>query len=373
MAASIPLSRPWLGPEETAAVAEVLASGWLVQGPKVAAFEAALAERLGVERACAVANGTAALQLALLAAGIGPGDRVATASYSFVATANAVRACGAEPVFVDIDPASGNLSPAELERCLAGEPIAAVVVVHQVGMPADLPALAALARAAGVPLIEDAACALGSQWRDGDGRWRPVGDPGGDFVCFSFHPRKLITCGEGGAVICRDPEADRLLRQLRDHGREDGRCLRPGFNQRMSDVHAAIALVQLGRLDDILADRRRAVDRYRAGLAGVPGLTLPVEPDGARTNWQSLIVMVDGDRDALVAGLAAEGIAAQPGIGCAHRAEPYLDSPAGALDASEDACDRGLTLPLYPQIAGADIDRVCDSLRRLVTSPAATP
>lgn len=364
----IPISRPHLGPEETAAVTEVLESGWLVQGPWVEAFEGALAARLGVERACAVANGTAALQLALMAAGIGAGDRVATVSYSFVATANAVRAAGAEPVFVDIDPASGNMSPAALERCLAGGPIAAAVVVHQIGVPADLAALVELTGAAGIPLIEDAACALGSQWRDLDGTWRPVGAPAGDFACFSFHPRKVITCGEGGAVICRDPAADRLLRQLRDHGREDGRCRRAGLNVRMSDVHAAIGLTQLRRLDDILADRRRAVARYRAGLDGVAGLTLPSEPDGTRCNWQSLIAMLEPGRDraAIIAGLGAAGIGAQPGIGCAHLAEPYRDSPAGPLAASEDASARGLTLPLYPHISGAEIDQVCAALGRLL-------
>ena len=366
--APIPLARPLLGREEEEAIAEVLRSGWLVQGPRVAALESALVAATGAPHACAVANGTAALELALRAVGVGPGDRVIAPTYSFVATANAIRAVGAEPVFADIDPATGNIAAADVEQRLADPPIAAIVAVHQVGMPADLSALCAVAERFSIPLIEDAACAIGSEWRDRAGAWHSIGGAGGTIATLSFHPRKLITCGEGGAVLCRDPQIDRLVRQLRDHGREAGRCLRAGFNQRMSDVHAAIAEVQLGRLDGIVAGRRRAVDRYRAGLGDIAGVRLPNEPAWARSNWQSLIAMVDPDRDrdGLIAGLAAAGISSQSGIGCAHLEAPYGGASRADLAASEDASRRGLTLPLYPEMADADIDRVCAELARLL-------
>ena len=401
---AIPISRPLLGAEEREAAAAVIDSGWLAQGPRVEAFEEAFAARVGASWAVAVASGTAALELALRVAGVEPGDVVITVSHSFIATANAIRACGAEPVFVDIDAASYDMSPAHLGRVIErdfadfagrlayrhleaiaaapsplarvrdpGGRLAAIVVAHQVGMPADLPAIAAVAAAAGVPLVEDAACAAGSQWRDPSGRWRAVGDPGdaaAGLAAFSFHPRKVITTGEGGMVTGNSAELGERLRRLRNHGARAlprGRVYtEAGFNQRMSDLEAAIGLVQLARLDDIVAARRRLVDRYRERLASVPGLSFPGQPEGARTNWQSLILQLDPDRDqsAAIAALAAAGIAAQPGIMCAHLEPPYAAAwgECRELGASERAHRCGLSVPLYPSMTESELDRVCAAL-----------
>ena len=273
----IPVMRPWLGAEEAAAAAEAVSSGWVAQGPRVAEFEEAFASAIGAGYAVAVSSCTAALHLALLAAGIGPGDEVVVPSLSFIATANAARYVGAVPVFADVDEATQNLTPATVEPCLTPR-TRAVILVDQAGVPADLDAMHDLCGPRGITVVEDAACAVGSVYRG-----RPVG-AGANLATFSFHPRKLLTTGEGGMLVTPDLDVAARLRRLREHGMDLSAAARHasrqpviehylelGFNFRMTDVQAAIGLVQLGKLDQLIARRRLLAQRYQQIAEGDPG------------------------------------------------------------------------------------------------------
>ncbi len=269
--------RPWLGPEEVEAVTAVLESGWIAQGPKVREFEAALAARVQTADGVAVSNATAGLHLSMHLLGLSPGDEVIVPSLSFIATANSVLQAGARPVFADVDEATQNLTAKTIEERLSSR-TAAVMVVDQAGVPADLGAIRELCDPLGIPIVEDAACGLGAT-RDG----LPVGSDV-DLAVFSFHPRKVITTGEGGMVVTARPEWATRLRQLREHGMNHSAFdrhastgpvletyLEPGFNYRMTDLQAAVGLVQLGRLDQMLAERRAGARRYHERLVRAPG------------------------------------------------------------------------------------------------------
>ena len=260
-------------------------------------------------------------------------------------------------------------------RRLDGQPrLAAVLVVHQVGLPADMTALLAITNAAGVPLVEDAACALGSRWKPSGGDWQPIGGPIGAAATFSFHPRKVITTGEGGMVTFASDEHLERARRLRNHGLtldDDGarRYLEAGFNLRMSDVAAAIGTVQLGRLDGIVSARRELAANYRELFENArlgDAVLMPVEPQWAQTNWQTLIVGLSGKvkktSDDLIEALGQRGIATQPGIMCAHLEPAYRDRWQAPLTESERARERGLTLPLFPQMTHEQIERVVAGL-----------
>jgi dTDP-4-amino-4,6-dideoxygalactose transaminase len=367
----LPIARPLFGAEEEAAVARVLRSGWVMQGPEVEAFERELAAFCDAPFACAVSSGTAALELALRAAGVQPGDEVVTVSHSFIATANAIRLCGATPVFVDIERDTLNLDARLLDAAI-GPRTRAVLLVHQLGMPADLPAVVAFCEQRGLALVEDAACALGSE-HEVKGAWERIGRPRGAMACFSFHPRKLVTTGEGGMVTTRDAALDTRVRRLRQHGADPrGHFLETAPNFRLTDLQAAVGRVQLQRLPAQLAERRAQVERYRRGLAALP-VDFPVEPAGRLSNWQTLCVSVQPrlgrpDAQAVVDALAAEGIGARRGVQNAHEQPAYADPSshrvAGSLVESERAARHGLCLPLFPGLAGADIDRVVASLGR---------
>ena len=365
----IPLTRPWLGDEEREAVLRPLAAGWLMQGAEVAAFEAELAAFVGARHACVVSSGTAALELALAAVGVHPGDEVITASHSFVATANSVRFVGAVPVFVDVEPATLNLDPRGLLAALTPR-TRAILVAHQLGLPADLSAILGFARQRGLPVVEDAACAIGSEIDLGEGFQR-IGRPHGDVACFSFHPRKLVTTGDGGMVATASAEWDAGFRRGRSHG---GMGQDLGRNFRMTDLQAAVGRVQLGRLPALLARRREQVARYRERLAA--HLAFPTPPPWTRPNWQSLCVRVPDPRK-IATTLEARGIATRPGIACAHRLPVYQKEPfrvPGSLLESERAEDESLMLPLYHDLTDADIDRVTTALlSALPPSPGPTP
>ncbi len=366
----IPITRPWFGPEERRALEHPLETGWVAQGPEVKAFEQEFAEVVAAPHACAVSNGTTALQLALLAANVGPGDEVVTVSHTFIATANAIRQCGATPIFVDIDPDTLNMDPMALDMALTPA-TKAVLVPHQLGMPADLGEIIPTAERMGIPVIEDAACALGSGLR-WDRTWEPVGRPRGLMACFSFHPRKVITTGEGGMITTRRAELDKRLRILRDQGRDakEG-FVAVGWNARMTDLQAAMGRAQLRRLSDIVTKRRALADLYKGLLADIPGITPPEEPLDVRSNWQSYAVRVAPtlDRDGLVAHLNDAGIGAQGGVMNVHEEAPYRDlETPHPLDLSEAARAGCMLLPLFPQMTEAEAREVIEVLADGVSS-----
>jgi dTDP-4-amino-4,6-dideoxygalactose transaminase len=378
----IPIARPVLGEREAAAARRAILSGWVTQGPEVAAFERELAAAVGAPHAVAVSSCTTALHLALVAAGVGPGDEVVTVSHSFIATANAIRYCGALPVFVDVELDTFNIDPALVDAAITPR-TKALLVVHQLGMPCDLASLVAIARRRGVPLIEDAACAIGSEIR-WQGEWQRIGRPHGDMACFSFHPRKLLSTGDGGMIVTASPDTDARLRLLRQHGMSVPDTVRHtsarvvfeeypvvGFNYRLTDIQAAIGREQLGRLDGLVARRRELAARYAAALAGVPGIVAPREPEWARTNWQTYAVRLEtADQRQVMQRMLDEGVATRRGVMNAHRERSYPEGTwraAGPLTRGERAQDTSVALPLYHDMTVEDQDRVIAALTRAVS------
>jgi perosamine synthetase len=374
---AVPFARPELGEEEAAAAAEAILSGWVTQGPRVAAFEEQFAQSVGAPHACAVSNCTAALHLALHALGVGPGDEVVTVSHSFVATANAIVYCGARPVFVDIDPRTFNIDPALIEAAITPW-TKAIMPVHQMGLPCDMAAVLAVANWHGLPVVEDAACAIGSELRVDD-RWEKIGRPHGTVACFSFHPRKVVTTGDGGMLTTRDPALDAKFRLLRQHAMSVPDTARHaaksvifeeypevGFNYRMTDIQAAVGAIQLRRLPGILARRVELAERYTRALADIPGLVPPHVPDYARTNYQSYAVRVRSEfpltRDRLMQTLLDRGIGTRRGIMNAHQEAAYAAGGPYHLPASEAARDTAVLLPLFHSMTDADQDYVIEQL-----------
>jgi dTDP-4-amino-4,6-dideoxygalactose transaminase len=365
---TIPVMRPWLGEEEAQAAAAAVASGWVAQGPRVARFEAEFAEALGAGHAVAVSSCTTALHLALIVAGIGPGDEVVAPSLSFIATMNAARYVGAVPIFADVDAVTLNLVPDTIAPRLTGR-TRAVIVPDQAGVPADLDAIRALCEPRGIAVIEDAACAAGAVYRG-----RPAGATA-SLATFSFHPRKLLTTGEGGMVVTPDADAAVRLRRLREHGMNVGaaerhasqqpvieRYLEVGYNYRMTDVQAAIGLVQLAKLGRQIERRRELAARYQRLLAGIPGLVTIRDPAYGTTNYQSFWVMLPDSfpvsRDDLMRMLADAGVSARRGIMAAHLEPAYAGVPCPPLPVTERVTAGSLILPLFHELTEEEQDLV---------------
>jgi perosamine synthetase len=350
--ALVRLARPDVGVEELAEVAAVLESGQLTMGPKVAELEAELARACAVEHAVAVSSGTAALHLAALALGIGPGDEVIVPAYTFPATANVVALAGATPVLVDVDPETFNLDPAKVELTPRTK---AIVPVHLFGRPARLEELP------DVTLLEDAAGALGAQRRG-----RPCGGLGAA-GCLSFHPRKIVTTGEGGAVTTNDAGLAERVRSYRHHGwsPSDRYDDMPGgaFNYRLADILCAIGIPQVRRLEELLAARERIAAGYVERLRDLP-VKLPAADEGDRHGWQAYVIQLD-DRDQVMERLRAAGIQCQIGTYALHRLSAYRDQ--GAFPGADACFERALALPLHSRLTDGDLDRVAQALDKVVS------
>jgi dTDP-4-amino-4,6-dideoxygalactose transaminase len=369
----INVMKPWLGSEEIAAVSSAIASGWVAQGPRVAEFEAKFAAMVGADHAVATSSCTTALHLALIVAGVGPGDDVIVPSFSFIASTNAVLYVGANPVFADVDPVTGNLTRDTVHAVLTPH-TTAVVLVHQAGIPAEAGAMRALCEPRGIVVIEDAACAAGSTLHG-----RQVAGSAA-IAAWSFHPRKLITTGEGGMLTTGNPEWASRARRLREHAMSVSAAerhlsafspaeeyLELGFNYRMTDLQAAIGIVQLDRLPEIIRRRRELASRYQSAFADVRGIRTVTDPWDAEANFQAFWIEVRPpyplDREALLAHLATHGISARRGIMAAHRQPAYKGHPTAPLPVTDRLTDNTLILPIYHQMTWDDQDRVIEAIR----------
>ena len=387
----LPYGKQSINDDDIAAVVDVLRGDWLTTGPAVDAFETAFAQAAGAPYAIACANGTAALHLALLALGVGPGDRVVVPSITFVATANTVRHVGAEVIFADVDPDTGLMTPSTLKEALsrAPGPVRAVMPVHLAGQPADMDGIAEIAADVGAELVEDACHALGST----DDRGGLVGACStSSAAAFSLHPVKTIAAGEGGVVTTRDLRVASQLRQLRNHGmvRErfsnesaahaaDGQANpwyyempAPGFNYRLTDIQAALATSQLNRLGDFVRRRQELVSLYDKALSSLAPVLRPTTRVPGRPGWHLYAVLIDFeaiglDRAQLMAGLRARKIGSQVHYIPVHKQPYYADRyDTPELPGAKDWYRRTLSLPLFPSMADQDINRVAEALRQVI-------
>ena len=376
----IPVAKPDLGDEEVALVTETIRSGWITQGPRVAEFERAFATYTEAAHAVAVSSCTTALHLALKVLGVGHGDEVIAPSHTFIATTNAIRYCGARPVFVDIDPVSLNIDPRLISAAVTPR-TKAIMVVHQVGRPADLEAISTMARQHGIPLLEDAACAIGSEYlgrKIGNNHYSPL-------ICFSFHPRKIVSTGDGGMITTDNADWAARLRRLRQHGMSvndlqrhqsativSEEYLELGYNYRLTDLQAAMGLAQLRRLPQMVVRRRELAANYDRALAGLPQLELFRQPAGSLWNHQTYLVRLKdatpARRDEVMQRMLHEGIATRRGIMSIHRETCYVSAyGVQQLPESERASDQCLCLPLYTQLTEVEQNHVVEQLRRALT------
>jgi perosamine synthetase len=377
---NIPIARPYFGLEEEAAALEVIRSGWVSQGPQVAEFERCFAQYVGAAHAVAVSSCTTALHLALLAAGVKPDDEVLCPSLSFIATANAIAYAGATPVFVDVDPFSYNMDPACIERAITARS-RAILVVHQIGLPSAIDEICALAAAHGLAVVEDAACAIGAEYKGAR-----IGQPHTSMACFSFHPRKILTTGEGGMITTADENVAIRLRKLRQHAMTVSDLARHrstqivqesydelGFNYRMTDLQAAIGTVQLKRLEEMLARRRALAERYTEFLSRFDWMIVPTVPPECRHNYQSYMVRLKDNapvsRDQLMQELLDRGIATRRGIMAIHREAPYRAAQwEERLPQTNRITDSTVIFPLFHSMTDEEQDYVTANVEMIARS-----
>jgi dTDP-4-amino-4,6-dideoxygalactose transaminase len=377
---SIPVARPSIGTDEETAVLGALRSGWVSQGPRVAEFEARFAEYVGASSAVAVSSCTTALHLALLAVGVKPGDEVLCPSLSFIATANAIVYAGARPAFVDVDDSTYNIDPNRIEEAVTAR-TKAILLVHQVGLPAALAEILDIARRRGLIVVEDAACAIGAEYHG-----ESIGLPHAAIACFSFHPRKVLTTGEGGMITTSDEKMASRIRRLRQHGMTVSDLARHGshrvmiesydevgFNYRMTDMQAALGIVQLRRLDEMLAKRRILARRYSERLASLSWVVPPQEPMGCRHSFQSYMVRLTSDaplsRDQLMQELLDRGVSTRRGIMAIHREAPYRGHWDKLLPNTNAVADTTIVLPLFHEMSEDDQDYVIECIEQVSRAP----
>ncbi len=372
----IPITKPDLGEEEKRIVSQVIDSGWVSQGPKVTEFEEIVASYVGARYAVATTSCTSALHAALSVTGIGPGDDVILPSLSFIATANSVLYCGAKPVFVDVDPETCNVDAKKIEEAITKK-TKAIMPVHQMGLPVDLDPIKAIAKKNKLLVIEDAACAIGSEYHD-----TKIGGHD-NIACFSFHPRKIITTGEGGMITTDDRTISERLKRFRHHGMSVSDIERHmantvvietypelGYNYRMTDMQAAIGIEQMKKLPSILEARKQKARIYDSELGIIPHIRIPKVPPYARHNYQSYwIELLDSapvDRNTLMARLIEKGIATRRGIMAIHREPCYREYAAAHLPNTDRITDKTLLLPLYPRLSDKEQNFIIDSLNEIL-------
>ena len=372
----IPIAKPYLTNAEADEASRVVLSGWVAQGPKVKEFEEKFAEYTGARYAVAISNCTAALHLSMIVSEIGAGDEVICPSMSYIATANSIRYTGATPVFAEVDPVNFNLDPEDAESKITSR-TKAIMIAHQIGMPADIDAFKEICARHNIKLIEDAACASGSSYKG-----KKIGSHS-ELVCFSFHPRKVITTGEGGMITTSNEKLRDRLKLLRQHAMASSSIDRHntssalsedhvelGYNYRMTDIQAAVGIVQLSRLDEIVMERRNIAANFIRNLSDIKWLMMPEEKEGFFTNYQSFAVRVHNDspvsRDELMLRLGEKGISTRRGVMTAHRETAYKDLFSKlSLPVSENASDNSLMLPIFVPMSKDDIGKIIEEVRNI--------
>jgi len=371
----IPLAKPYLSTEEAQAAYDTVLTNWVTQGPRVQEFEEKFAAYVGSKYAVALSNCTTALHLAMIMAGVKEGDEVICPSMSYIATANSIMYVGAKPVFAEVNPETFNIDAAHAESLVTPK-TKAILIVHQIGLPADIDAFKSICDKHNLVLIEDAACAAGSAYKD-----KKIGSHS-DLVCFSFHPRKVITTGDGGMITTNNEAYYNRLKLLRQHGMSVNDRVRHnsdkvifedhvevGYNYRMTDIQAAVGIHQLARLDWIIEERRKIAHYYLIALADIPFIRLPQEPEGYFTNWQSFSIYLKENspikRNDLMQQLLDMGIASRRGVMTTHRESAYKEFAKGLnLPISEDAADNSIVIPLFVPMKREEIDGVITGLKK---------
>lgn len=373
----IPIAKPYLTKKEAKAAYDTILTGWITQGPRVAEFEQKFAAYTNAKYAVAVSNCTTALHLAMIVSGVAQGDEVICPSMSYIATANAIKYVGATPVFAEINPSNYNLDILDVEKKINAK-TKAVLLVHQIGMPADIDAFKELASKYNIKLIEDAACAAGSSYKG-----LKIGCHS-DLVCFSFHPRKVISTGDGGMITTNNQAYYDRLKLLRQHGmsvndrarHESSKIifedhLEVGYNYRLTDIQASVGIRQLEKIDWIVGKRRKIASKYHKAFKHIPFLQLPLEKKGYFSNYQSYSIYLKDDcpvsRNEIMQKMLDEGVSTRRGIMTTHRETAYKEECAGlSLPISEKASDRSIILPLYVPMKDEDIEKVIFTLKSIL-------